>query len=113
MPENIPDIINLALEENKPKDKNYCIGAYILFVGQGRQPKKIYLKTNIILDDNEKVAYNNTEKMNRKSGSGRGSVFQMIMKKQHIITQRTCIENLVVVEEVSSDIKYNSQRVSC
>ena len=57
MPENIPDIIDLALEEkNKPTEKNYYIGAYILFGGWGDNLKR-YKKLIIILD-NEEVAYN-------------------------------------------------------
>ena len=47
MPGNIPGIINIAVEEkvNKPADKKYCFGAYILVGDWRRQPKRKYLKT--------------------------------------------------------------------
>lgn len=47
MPGNIPGIINIAVEEkaNKPTDKKYCFGAYILAGDWRRQPKRKNLKT--------------------------------------------------------------------
>ena len=65
MPGNIPGIINIAVEEkvNKPADKKYCFGAYILVGDWRRQPKRKYLKTKSYSRWLFKIAYHKSGKV--------------------------------------------------
>lgn len=52
MPGNIWAIVNLALEEkNKPTEKRYCLGAYVLVKVRGDSLKRNSWKQIVILND--------------------------------------------------------------
>lgn len=52
MPRNIWAIVNLALEEkNKPTEKRYCLGVYVLVKVRGDSLKRNSWKQIVILND--------------------------------------------------------------